>query len=105
MNKECLNCKTPITGKKTYCSDKCRIAYTRRTKQGQEPEQIQPEQTRTGLTRTDALFERKRPGYYAFDETPTEKTCTQCSKVFKTQLRLLKFCSPTCMSNALTVNK
>lgn len=102
---ECLNCKKEISGKAKYCSDKCRMAYQRRTKQGEQPEQkdpdFQPEQTRTGLTRTDSLFERSKPGYYKFNETAHEEKCLQCGKNFKTSLDLLRHCSPQHMLDTL----
>lgn len=40
---KCLNCDKELNNERAkYCSDKCRMAYSRRTKQ---PEQKQPEQT------------------------------------------------------------
>ena len=41
MNK-CLQCNSSISDKAKYCSDKCRMAFTRTNKIVQ-PEQIQPE--------------------------------------------------------------
>lgn len=41
MNK-CIQCNTIISDKAKYCSDKCRMAFTRTNKIVQ-PEQIQPE--------------------------------------------------------------
>ena len=41
MNK-CLLCSKDISDKAKYCSDKCRMAFTRTV----QPEQIQPEQAR-----------------------------------------------------------
>lgn len=106
MNR-CLSCKLEISEKATFCSDKCRMAYTRRTKKGQEPEQKQPEQpTRTfdfKPTRTDSLFEAKRPGYYTFSAKELSRTCVlpDCKKPFKTRLSLLKYCSPAHMDEGL----
>ena len=41
MNK-CLQCAKEISDKAKYCSDKCRMAYTR-TNKIEQPEQTQPE--------------------------------------------------------------
>ena len=41
MENKCLNCQQEISDKAKYCSDRCRMAFTRKIVQ---PEQIQPEQ-------------------------------------------------------------
>ena len=101
---KCLNCAEPISGKATFCSDKCRMAYRRRTKQGEQPEQNDPEHTTRTLdfspTRTDRLFEDSKPGYYKFTDLRSDK-CLQCGKEFKTHLKLLRQCSPACMQKML----
>lgn len=99
-----LNCHKPISPKAKYCSDACRMAYTKRTKDGEQPEQndpvLLPEQsTRTfevELTVTDKLFEIKRPNYYTFGKEVHKRECLKpdCKKKFTTRLKLLKFCSP-----------
>ena len=67
---------------------------------GALPEQKEPEHTtRTfdfSLTRTDQLFEDKKPGYYNFGVKVFERGCflPGCDKKFKTHLKLLKYCSP-----------
>lgn len=98
---KCPNCnEIELTEKQTYCSDRCRIAYTRRTKKGEQPEQIDPEQpTRTfdfTLTRTDKEWEADKPGYYNFGAKEYTKNCFICKKEFKTHLQLLKVCSQKC---------
>lgn len=103
----CLNCSKKISAKSKYCSDKCRMAYTRRTKAGNLPEQTDPEHaTRTfdfELTRTDQLFEKHKPNYYTFDQHVYTEDCLalNCGKVFKSHLRLLRFCSPEHMVKTL----
>lgn len=52
-------------------------------------------------TATDALFEIDRPGYYIFDQDVREGRCWRCSKPFKTQMELNKFCSPKCKDGYL----
>lgn len=39
----CKNCNAAIEGKKTYCSDKCRMSFNR-CKPNSQPEQTQSEQ-------------------------------------------------------------
>lgn len=101
----CANCKKPVSDKARYCSDKCRMAYTRRTKKGELPEQNDPEHieipTRTGLTRTDREFEEYKPGYYNFTDKVETRKCVMCEKDFKTSLPLLKVCSRKCQINLL----
>lgn len=98
----CKNCKKDLSDKPkaSYCSDRCRIAYTRRLKKGEQPEQKEPEQpTRTfnfKPTRTDREFEKETPGFYNFHETEYDKDCFVCGEKFKTHLQLLKFCSLKC---------
>lgn len=75
------------------------MAYRRRTKQGEQPEQNDPEHaTRTLFepTRTDSLFEASKPNYYKFSDTINERECPiqGCGKKFKTRLQLLRYCSP-----------
>lgn len=113
--KKCLNCnEVDVSLKATYCSDKCRIALDRRKKKGDLPEQHpehlgeQPEQLapRTGLTRTDQMFEDLKPGYYVFGNDVLEKECSNCGKSFETKLRFLRFDSPECQDKALVeINK
>lgn len=96
----CPNCKkVELKGKQQYCSDRCRIAYTRSLRKGAEPEHL-PEQTQTEhpfkLTRTDRQFEKESPGYYDFSHKVHDKECFMCSTQFKTRLQLLKFCSLKC---------
>jgi hypothetical protein len=98
---ECLNCKKEVSEKATYCSDKCRIAYTRKLKKGVQPEQ--PKVTRTfdfKPTRTDAKFEANKPNYYNYGALHKSK-CQECSAEFKTRMDLLRFCSPQHMEAAL----
>lgn len=101
----CLNCSNKVSEKAKYCSDKCRMAYKRRTKQGDLPEQIEPEQpTRTfnfKLSRTDRSFEDHKPGYYDFKNEEREEVCIVCDRRFKTRLKLLKYCSRKHMEQAL----
>jgi len=106
--KSCLNCNKEIGGKATYCSEKCSKAYRRRTKQGEQPGQNDPnypdKSTRTldfELTRTDLAFDewqtsRGNPNYYNFDKEVFERVCflPDCEQKFKTHLKLLKYCSP-----------
>lgn len=83
------------------------MAYRRRTKQGEQPEQNDPEHTtRTfdfELTRTDRLFEEHKPNYYSFNKKEFNRECILpgCNKDFKTHLKLLNFCSPKHMIEAL----
>ena len=106
----CPNCEVKeLTGKKQYCSDKCRMAFTRRTRQG-ETEQILPTKPNKTYpntpTRTDRLFEELNPSYYNYDKTEYEKVCVSCSKGFSTHLQLMKFCSPKCKDEAFKqINK
>ena len=114
MNR-CLECKLEISDKASFCSDKHRMAYRRRTKQGEQPEQNDPEHTTRTLdfkpTRTDQAFEDSKPNYYNFDGQSYERTCIAlvgptkddkvCGKQFTTHLKLLKFCSPQHMSDTL----
>lgn len=86
------------------------MAYQRRTKQGDQPEQNDPEHaTRTfdfELTRTDRLFEDSKPNYYNFSDSIKNEKCLQCGKEFKTRLKMLRQCTPKCMRdllNSLTV--
>lgn len=101
---KCLYCNKEVSDKAKYCSDAHRKAYTRRTKAGQNPDKrdpdIQPGHIE-GLTRTDALFETSKPGYYTFTANRWERECFMCDKKFKTSLQLLKVCSPTCQMNML----
>ena len=56
--------------------------------------------TQSGMTRTDALFEARKPGYYIFEALRSRK-CWQCGDNFDTRLDLNKFCSPDCKDNYL----
>jgi len=88
------------------------MSYTRKLKQGEHlPEPEQPKTTRTfdfELTRTDKLFQadaiKRNLGAYwhTFGDTVLSKTCAVCDKPFKTRLKLLRYCSPTCRGKALT---
>lgn len=99
MNK-CLVCAEPISEKSTFCGDAHRMKYRRRTKQGEQPEQNDPEHAPRTLnfspTRTDTQFEEGRPNYYNFSDELFERECTYCKKQFKTHLKLLEQCSPKC---------
>lgn len=80
------------------------MSYRRRTKQGEQPEQNDPEHRQPeqkGLTRTDALFENYKPGYYKFGDNTHKEKCLQCGKEFKTSLNMLRQCSPECMRGML----
>lgn len=107
MNR-CLYCDKEISDKSKYCSDAHRKAYTRRTQAGHEPGQNDKEfnpDTRDlsdlDLTRTDSLFEASKPNYYKFSEQVFKSKCLECRVEFKTHLKLLRFCSPKHMFNAL----
>ena len=97
MNK-CLNCNKEISERAKTCSDRCRIAYGRRTKKGEQPEQndpiLKPEHRSVTKSDTDKLFEDLRPGYYVYDDAMYKKNCVLCGKDFETQMQLLRFCSP-----------
>lgn len=106
--KTCLNCNKEISDKATFCSDTCSKAYRRRTKKGGQPGQndpnISPDKPKMSdlkLTRTDTLFEQKRPGYYIFGDKLNTRKCLECGKEFKTSLSMLKECSPDCMVKVL----
>lgn len=45
-------------------------------------------------TKTDQLFEQKKPGYWIFEKEVLRKPCWYCGEEFETRLRLNKFCSP-----------
>lgn len=78
------------------------MAYRRRTKKGDLPEQMEPEQpTRTHELKTDQLFEEYRPGYYEFDDKTYNRTCVLCGEKFQTTLGLLRFCSPDCQKDVM----
>jgi hypothetical protein len=47
------------------------------------------------LTKTDRLFEKKKPGYWIY-ETLVERNCWMCGGKFETRMELNKFCSPGC---------
>lgn len=104
MNK-CLYCDKELEGKKVYCSEAHRKAYTRRTKVGHQPGQNDPDiTTRTldfKLTRTDSKFEDYKSNYYKFGEIENKRKCQNCNADFKTRLELLKYCSPKCMKLAV----
>lgn len=109
---KCLNCTEPVSDKASFCSDKCRMSYRRRTKSGAQPEQNDPEHaTRTldfAPTRTDRDFEDYKPNYYKFEDEVYERTCDVCDKKFKTHLKLLRQCSRSCykkMGDALSTAK
>lgn len=73
------------------------MAYTRRTKQGDLPEQMQPEQptrTESWMTSVDKLFEAHSPNYYTYNDKEFTRKCYICQAEFTSHLRLLKFCSP-----------
>lgn len=110
----CLNCNDEVTDKQKYCSDRCRKAYTRRTKAGQLPGQtdpvFNPDKAKVSdlrLTRTDRLFEDSKPNYYQYPlEDARNDVCLECGKRFTTRMKLLRNCSPLCirtMLDSLTV--
>lgn len=103
---QCVMCFQDISDKSDkakYCSDKCRKSYIRGRKKG-EPDiypDNNPDKPRTGLTRTDSVFEKENPNYYNYGEEIKERNCFTCGKDFTTRLALLKFCSPKCETKAL----
>lgn len=103
--KACLNCTNEVSDKAEFCSDRCRMAYRRRTKKGAQPEQNDPEHTTRTLdftpTRTDRLFEDSKPNYYRFSDEVKNETCVACDKNFRTRLSLLRYCSPACQKASL----
>ena len=54
-HRTCKHCKEPLTGKKQYCDDACRMAYSRATRTN-EPEQIQPEHDNSIPTVREVAF-------------------------------------------------
>ncbi len=101
---KCLYCDKDISDKAKYCSEAHRKAYQRRTQAGQIPNPDSQKPTRTwdfDLTRTDLAFEKNKPGYYNFTDELHKRKCMTCGKDFKTRLKLLNFCSPQHMEDAL----
>lgn len=82
MNK-CLQCGKDISDKAKFCSDKCRMAYSRRTK---EPEQMTPNKvTRTEIGKCHGCG-KSVPDYICI--------CYECFKKGITHQSLgLKMCS------------
>jgi hypothetical protein len=54
------------------------------------------------MTRTDAKFEEKSPGYWIYGSEVKERECWQCSEKFETRLELNKFCGPKCKEEWLS---
>lgn len=114
MQKKCLYCGEEFTAKRDsarFCKPAHKVAYNREIKQGEQPEQIQPEQlprTESWMTSTDKLFEAQKPSYYTFSERKFSKVCSLskwnlCKKSFDTHLELLRFCCPEHQQAALYI--
>lgn len=118
--KACLNCKKEISGRATFCSDACRMAYKRKANKPEhnseenpnKSEQIEtrtpkPEQAfRDSLTKADKTFYDRAmrdfgEPYYKFGKTEHEEKCLHCGKDFKTTLSMLRFCSYEHYADAL----
>lgn len=106
----CLNCRTEISLRAKYCSDKCRKQYERNPDKrsditNPDTDKSQVGQTksdtfRDSLTKTDKTFydramrDFKEPYYkFDFDEPIQKKECAKCGNNFKTRLHLLIYCS------------
>lgn len=108
MNR-CKNCGKEVSNKATYCGDKCRMAFKRKsdTQPEQKGEQEQPEHSNPNkLTATDQTFYDRdirdrvgektgtKPGdYYYFTANRHKRECMTCGKKFVTSLQNNKFCS------------
>jgi len=54
------------------------------------------------LTKTDAKFEAKSPGYWIYGSEVKERECWQCGEPYETRLELNKFCGPKCKEKWLS---
>lgn len=107
--KNCEQCGEEFEAKSAkakFCSDACKMAYSRRKKAGnviEEPIATTKQEPDIKLSKTDQDFENSDPGYYMFSELEWKRTCIlpECKKEFRTRLKLLKCCS-TQHSNDLT---
>lgn len=118
----CNNCGIQIL-KGKWCSDKCRMAFSRNpNKPEQKGEQIQPEPeqneqpeqnisiSRTNLTATDKTFYDRamkdfNEPYYNFNSSERTLKCAYCGKEYTTCLSLNRYCCYEHYKTAITTVK
>ncbi len=59
--------------------------------------------TPSPMTKTDALFEARNPGYWIYQEEVIERDCWKCGTKFETRLEMNKFCGPKCKEEWLSM--
>lgn len=113
--RQCVNCLTvftPKTARSKYCSDKCKTAFNRNNKSivtnVTETKKAVTERVTEKLTKTDQLFQddaiarKLGDNWLAFSEVIRNPKCNHCQKNFKTQLPMLRYCSPDCRAEEMS---
>lgn len=107
----CNNCTKEFeakTSRSRFCSTKCKQAAFRNNPSQRSVTNVTqtPSSVTQTLTKTDQLFQQDvinrslGDNWLSFSPIVRSPNCLQCGKSFKTQLGLLRYCSPSCKAKA-----
>lgn len=113
MLRECQNCGKEFKGteRAKFCSSKCRVQFNRDKDLVTQTQDSVTERVTQKYTKTDKEFQDHYsnikdlgPDWLKFGDVVRNPTCGQCGKTFKTRLQMLRYCSLSCRSQALSLD-